>query len=158
MEKGSISKALPCLPAYTPTNWATIATGAYPGAHGAGNWDDRSPGDPSDRKPLSTFDSRTITAETIWQVAEREGKRSLIAAYPGAFPSRLKNGFVIVPLQRGLVSHKILSGAVYSTEEGEPKAIQVLLKDAKNWLGDIKEPGRPRLRLLAQPKTALTRP
>lgn len=140
MEKGSISKALPCLPAYTPTNWATIATGAYPGAHGAGNWDDRSPGDPSDRKPLSTFDSRTITAETIWQVAEREGKRSLIAAYPGAFPSRLKNGFVIVPLQRGLVSHKILSGAVYSTEEGEPKAIQVLLKDAKNWLGDIKEP------------------
>jgi len=140
MEEGAISKALPCLPAYTPTNWATIATGAYPGAHGAGNWDDRSPGDPLDRKPISTFHSRTITAQTIWEAAEKAGKRSLVAAYPGAFPSRLKTGLVIVPLQRGLVSHKILSGEVYSTEEDASQATSLVLRPAENWNGEIIEP------------------
>ena len=30
LERGSSGELIPCLPCWTPTNWGTIATGAYP--------------------------------------------------------------------------------------------------------------------------------
>jgi len=129
---GASGPAMPCLPAYTPTNWATLATGAYPGTHGAGNWSDRAPTDPPGRTPLSTFDSRAIAAETIWEAAERAGLKSLVAAYPGSYPSRLMKGFVITPLHRGLVSLVVIPGAEYSTQKRRG-AVHLTLREAQGW-------------------------
>ncbi|MCL4458504.1 MAG: alkaline phosphatase family protein [Chloroflexi bacterium] len=132
MEMGATNKAMPCIPAYTPTNWATIATGAWPGTHGAGNWNDRSPADPAARVSLSTFDSRAIMAETIWGVAEQAGLRSLVIAYPGSWPPRITNGYVVAPLDKGLVSRQMIPGAEYTTAAAGPKAINVTLTQTKN--------------------------
>ncbi|NOZ19502.1 MAG: hypothetical protein GXP25_00275 [Planctomycetes bacterium] len=133
MREGSLNYAMPSLPAYTPTNWATIATGAYPGAHGAGNWNDRAPSDPPGRKGLSTFDSRAIQAESIWEAAERAGLKSLVIGYPGSSPSRLKKGYVVAPLPHGLVSLVILPGCTYSTFPAPGKTHAVALKEARGW-------------------------
>lgn len=112
MAEGTANEAMPCLPCYTPTNWATLATGAWPGTHGAANWNDRRPGDQLERTPLSTFDSRTITAETIWEAAERAGLKCLVVAHPAGWPPRIRQGYVLAPLDRGLTSFVIRSGEV----------------------------------------------
>ena len=47
MERGCFSRLLPCIPAQTPTNWNTIATGATPGSHSVTVWGGHRPDDPS---------------------------------------------------------------------------------------------------------------
>ena len=88
--EGASSEAACCIPPYTPTNWATLATGSWPDTHGAGNWVDYKVGDIQGGPGMSTFDSRAITAETIWEAAERAGMKSLCAAYPSAYPKRTR--------------------------------------------------------------------
>ena len=135
MEDGSANKALSCIPAYTPNNWATIATGAWPGTHGAGNWYDNKPGDPEDRQPLSTFDSRAITAQTIWEAGEKAGMRSLVIGYPGSYPSRLKEGLIVAPLNRGLASLVMVGGCVYSPEAEPGRPARIEIGPASGWEG-----------------------
>jgi len=120
IKNGSANEALPCLPCYTPTNWATIATGAFPGTHGAGLWFDNKPGSAG---KLSTFDSRAITAEFIWESAERQGLKCLLVQYPGAYPPRTKKAMIVAPLHRGLSSLTILGGAIYSTNSTNPECL-----------------------------------
>ena len=115
MAEGTANEAMPCIPCYTPTNWATLATGALPGAHGAANWDDRRPGDER-AAATSTFDSTTILAETIWEAAERAGLKCLVMAHPAAWPPRIRHGYVVAPLDRGLTSFVILPGEVYELD------------------------------------------
>ena len=38
MRSGTRGRALSSLPAYTPTNWAALATAAHPGTTGASGW------------------------------------------------------------------------------------------------------------------------
>ena len=144
MARGAALHALPCLPAYTPTNWATLATGAYPGTHGAGNWDDAAPTDPPRRKRMSTFDSRAITAETIWEAAERHDLVSLIIAYPGSYPSRLKRGMIVAPLPAGLWSWDLAPGREYCAGVESPGAVPLTLESAEGW------PGAPKGSLAAR--------
>ncbi|HUT74973.1 MAG TPA: alkaline phosphatase family protein [Armatimonadota bacterium] len=121
MQRGAALPAMSCIPAYTPTNWATLATGAWPGTHGAGNWFDLAPTDPPGRTPMSTFDSRAITAETIWEAAERQGLTSLAIAYPGSSPSRLERGMVVAPLPAGLMSLDLVAGCEYGWGVDKPQ-------------------------------------
>jgi len=136
LREGAANEALPCIPAYTPTNWATIATGAYPGSHGAGNWQDKRVVPSARQETLSTFDSRAIEAEFIWEAAERAGKRALLMAYPGAYPPRTREGFVVVPLERGLRSHTIVPGAEYASE-GEEGCEPLTLGEPSGWSGRV---------------------
>jgi len=119
MRTGAACDLLSALPPYTPTNWATLCTGAWTGTHGAGNWDSRKVADPPDRQPLSTFDSRTITCETIFEAAERQGLTSLAIQYPGAWPSRTKNGMVVAPLPYGLSSLLLAGGRIHRPATGD---------------------------------------
>jgi predicted AlkP superfamily phosphohydrolase/phosphomutase len=129
MQRGAFAPAVPCIPAYTPTNWATLCTGSWPGTHGAVGWTEHSMPEILGRQPLSTFDSRAITAETIWEAAERAGLVSLCIAYPGAAPRRTSRHLVVAPLDRGLVSLDVMSGQLYSTEQ-EPGARLLELRPA----------------------------
>ena len=89
--EGVAAELFPAIPAYTPTNWATLATGADTGTHGAPGWSLDMP----DGREVSTFVSCTINAETIWEVAEHAGHKVCIFNYPASMPSRLDNGCVI---------------------------------------------------------------
>jgi predicted AlkP superfamily phosphohydrolase/phosphomutase len=131
MAQGAALAAMPCIPAYTPTNWATLATGAWPGTHGAGLWHDVTPGGaPPGGRPISTFDSRAILAETIWESAERQGLTSLVIAYPGSYPSRLERGMVVAPLPKGLLSWDLLAGREYCAGVSRPGAAELSLTAA----------------------------
>ena len=113
LQNGSVSEALSVLPPYTPTNWATIATGAVPGRHGAGNWTDVTVEDSRDRIPVSTFDARTIEADPIWRTAAQHGLKSLVITYPGSFPGHVPGTTVVAPLYRGLTGHVLARGESY---------------------------------------------
>ena len=83
-------------PTVTPTNWATICTGAYPITHGVTCFQNHTRG-----KSLGileqNWDSRRMHAEAIWETFEEAGKRALLLNYCQAWPNRVadsKNIFV----------------------------------------------------------------
>ena len=83
-------------PTITPPNWATISTGAWPGTHGITDFWVHLPGTtPTADNAVCAFNSKWNKAETMWEEAERAGKKSIVFNYPGAWPSRMKNGIVV---------------------------------------------------------------
>ena len=139
MKEGAGGEAACCIPPYTPTNWATLSTGSLPDTHGAGNWVDNKAGEMPGPDAMSTFDSRAITAETIWEAAEKAGLKSLCVAYPSAYPKRTKKGIVIAPLHRGLVTLLMVRGNEYTTESKMRGAVKLQIKPAKGWRGAPKD-------------------
>ena len=134
---GACSYALPVIPPYTPTNWATIASGALPGRHGAGNWNDVTPNDPLERVPISTFDSRTLHADTLWAAASRSGRSSLLITYPGSYPTSLPGVTVVAPLYRnGLAGHSLARGGDYwlPLSDGDQAVFALETKERGNLL------------------------
>lgn len=127
-QHGSRSFALSVLPPYTPTNWATIASGALPGRHGAGNWTDVTTRDPVGRVGRSTFDSRSLHADTLWNAASRAGLRTTLLTYPGAYPTTANNVTVIAPLYRGLTGHALASGGEYVVTLSDHQSIKLPVK------------------------------
>ena len=107
MRTGACGHAIPEYPVYTPTNWAALCTGASSSTTGAEGWYNTAAG-----RRLSTFDSRAITCETIFDSAARAGMRTLAIAYPGAYPPRSARNMVLSPLDRGLVSNCLVPGKI----------------------------------------------
>ncbi len=91
LRRGSAGEIFPCIPAYTPTNWATLCTGANTGTHGQPGWLVKMP----DGKEVSSFVSVALKAETIWEVAERAGHKVCLFNYPASMPLRLKKGCAV---------------------------------------------------------------
>jgi len=91
---GFFSPAIPSAVTDTPTNWTTIATGAWMGTHGIIGFQDHLPGMAAG-ETRSTFNSRLCRAEYLWQAAERQGRRCILINYPTAFPLTLRDGVVI---------------------------------------------------------------
>jgi predicted AlkP superfamily phosphohydrolase/phosphomutase len=96
MARGSTNRILPAIPAWTPTNWATMVTGAPAGTHGLGGWSVRRKTDPWTDHRLDSWHSDAMTAETIWEVADEAGLKVLVNFWPsGSWPSRLKHGYMV---------------------------------------------------------------
>ncbi|MEW6230121.1 MAG: alkaline phosphatase family protein, partial [Bacillota bacterium] len=91
MQRGATNEVIPSFPPWTPTNWATLITGADTGSHGVAGWYVKTP----DGKQVSAFDSRAVKAETIFEVADRNGIRSVAFHYPATMPARVKDGYVV---------------------------------------------------------------
>src|ERR1700689_2350984 len=111
IESGVYAESLPQIPTNTPTNWASISTGATTSTHGISGFCVPLP--PKDEKQaafakrvwtttpdgmfgVSGFDSTVYTAEQLWSTAERHGKRSIILGYPGGWPPNIKKGIVVL--------------------------------------------------------------
>ena len=91
LKEGTVNQLQPSFPVWTPTNWATLATGAHTGTHGATRWTvDLAP----DRR-VDSFDGRAISAERIWNALEAAGHKSALIHYPASYPSGLKSGFIV---------------------------------------------------------------
>lgn len=82
------------LPAITPPNWASIATGAYPATHGITCFWNHTLGNELDVLDYG-FDSGLLKAETIWQAYARAGKKSIIFNYPTSWPPQVEDAIYV---------------------------------------------------------------
>ncbi|MEE9513059.1 MAG: alkaline phosphatase family protein, partial [Anaerolineales bacterium] len=90
LKEGTVNQTFPSLPVWTPTNWATLSTGAHTGTHGASRWSV----DVGDRR-IDSFDGRAVNAERIWTALERKGLKGAALHYPAAFPSGAESSFIL---------------------------------------------------------------
>ncbi len=79
------------LPVWTPTNWATLSTGAHTGTHQVSTWETTL----APRLDIDSFDGRSNRAERMWNALERAGLKGAALHYPGAHPSGYTHSFVI---------------------------------------------------------------
>ncbi len=90
------ANCLPVYPTITPPNWASIATGAWPGTHGITDfWVPMTGVTPDNSGTVEAFSSQRWQAEPIWDALDRAGKTCIVINYPGAWPSRMKNGIMV---------------------------------------------------------------
>ncbi|OMF87392.1 alkaline phosphatase family protein [Paenibacillus sp. FSL R7-0273] len=82
------------LPAITPPNWASIATGAYPATHGITCFWNHTLGNELDVLDYG-FDSGLLKAETIWEAYARAGKKSIIFNYPTSWPPQVQDAIYV---------------------------------------------------------------
>jgi hypothetical protein len=131
MDAGVFSKALPCFPAWTPTNWTTIATGAYPGTHGVFMWGTHVPGDPIERDERRWAMSSSIcTAEYVWESAAKVGRKTLLFYFVGYPQTTDKAVHVDWLLSPGTYFFEICSSACY-TNIGVGEKVE--LKPSSGW-------------------------
>lgn len=108
MKQGVFSHLLSSPPVDTPTNWTSLATGAWTGTHGINTFSVREKGEVFDnhrdfsanifpRFPGLARSSlnQVSRAEYLWQAAERAGKKCLLVNYPGGWPPNLRDGVAI---------------------------------------------------------------
>ncbi len=79
--------AYPPYPTLTGSNWATIATGAWPGSHGVTDMSYHVTGEPINYWH-SGFTSDAVEAETLWEAAARAGRQAITLKYTGSWPPR----------------------------------------------------------------------
>ena len=99
MENGVYSPMLSSPPVDTPTNWTSLATGAWTGTHGINTFGVHFDGEhfeemhrvnpsifPDFVGRAPAYINQLCRAEYIWQAAERAGKRSILVNWPGCWP------------------------------------------------------------------------
>lgn len=98
MGRGTTNRLLPSIPAWTPTNWAAQVTGTDPGTHGLAGWERRLKTQCWDAPKVLSWEFVDWRAETIWELAEEAGLKSMITFFPVAtWPSPVKRGYVVAP-------------------------------------------------------------
>jgi predicted AlkP superfamily phosphohydrolase/phosphomutase len=148
------------LPTITPPNWATIATGANLGTHQVTDF--HVPKEGASHTFLNTecaFSSERVKAETIWDAADKAGKKCIVLNYPGSWPSQMKNGIMVGGLglsvgesRDGLLALEsrvsLCVSQVISTEF-YPRGIRGSFQPAEDWK-NLDEPGEDPLELAAK--------
>ena len=98
LHEGTVNQTCPSFPVWTPTNWATLSTGAHTGTHSVSTWQTilgkKARGGGRVRL-VDSFDGRANNAERIWYALERSGYKSVAVHYPGAHPSGVQFGHVV---------------------------------------------------------------
>lgn len=107
------------LPAITPPNWATLATGAWPNTHGITCFWNHTLGNSLDLMDYG-WNSELLKAETVWDAFARDGKKSILFNYPTAWPPTTKDaiyvdGTSIYTNLRGYIDYE----KVYECKVGE---------------------------------------
>lgn len=88
MSVGVFSKAISSLPVFTPTNWATISTGARSGTHGVFLWGTHESGENLDEDHFDECMTSTVcSAEYLWEATLKQGRKSALFNYIG-YPSK----------------------------------------------------------------------
>jgi len=93
MERGSHGFCIPTFPSHTPTNFATLFTGASPKIHGVADGPMHTEGFPLDRVSVGGFRSTAKRVPPIWATLEERGKQVALLSIPGSTPPELKKGY-----------------------------------------------------------------
>jgi len=95
MGQGSYGYVIPTFPTHTPTNFATLFTGAYPKTHGVADGPMHIEGRPLDKVAVGGFSSAAKKVDPIWVTLENSGKDVLLLSIPGSTPPELNKGITI---------------------------------------------------------------
>jgi predicted AlkP superfamily phosphohydrolase/phosphomutase len=103
LAKGTAAPMRSSIPTISSVSWTNFMTGQNPGKHGIYGFTDVKPG------TLTMFfpNFGNVRSETLWDVAGRAGKRSIVMNVPNTYPARplnglLVSGFVAVHLERAV--------------------------------------------------------
>jgi predicted AlkP superfamily phosphohydrolase/phosphomutase len=106
---GTLAPMRSSIPTISSVSWTGFMTGRNPGKHGVYGFTDVKPG------TLTLFfpNFGNVRAETLWDVAGRHGKRSIVMNIPNTYPARelngcLVSGFVAVNLERAVYPASLL--------------------------------------------------
>ena len=95
MDNGAYGYSIPDFPSHTPTNFASLLTGAHPIVHGVADGPMHIEGFPLDKPSIAGFSSTAKKVSPIWKVLEEAGKKVVLLSIPGSTPPELKNGITI---------------------------------------------------------------
>ncbi|MDR2612175.1 MAG: alkaline phosphatase family protein [Deltaproteobacteria bacterium] len=134
------------LPTVTPPSWATIATGAWPRTHGVEDYYYYVEGRPlPHRETVQAFGSAILKAETIWDRWDRAGKKALVVNYPMSWPSRMRNGVMVMGegispaerrfMERGNAHREFLAAEGCLSTEIHAQGTRVEFRRARGWAG-----------------------
>lgn len=109
IEGGTLAPMRSSIPTISSVSWTGFMTGRNPGKHGIYGFTDVKPGTLSMYFP----NFGNVQSDTIWDVAGRAGKRSIVLNIPGTYPARplgglLVSGFVAVNLERAVFPATLL--------------------------------------------------
>jgi predicted AlkP superfamily phosphohydrolase/phosphomutase len=106
---GTMAPMRSSIPTISSVSWTNFMTGCNPGKHGVYGFTELRPG------TLTTFfpNFANVQRETLWDVAGRAGKRSIVLNIPNTYPARalsglLVSGFVAVNLERAVYPADLL--------------------------------------------------
>ena len=96
-EGGVLAQNCLCpFPTITPPNWASIATGAWPGTHCVTDFHLHREGTSQvNANTFEAFSSENCKSEYIWDKLDAAGKKCIVCNYPGSWPSKMKNGIMV---------------------------------------------------------------
>lgn len=95
MDRGTFGYSYPNFPSHTPTNFATLLTGAMPEIHGVDDGPMREVGKPLDAVAVPGFRSTAKKVAPIWKTLEDAGMKVAILSVPGSTPPEIQKGVVI---------------------------------------------------------------
>jgi predicted AlkP superfamily phosphohydrolase/phosphomutase len=135
-ERGMATEVYCSLPSYTPTNWATLMTGAHTGTHTALRWYIDLPTPQDTEKSVSSFVGQAIKAETVFEAASRAGLKSVAFHYPAASPARAEGCYVVDGYGHpafGSSPFEVTPCLTYTNVPAIPNTYSVELKEAEGW-------------------------
>ncbi len=95
MARGSYGFSYPNFPSHTPTNFATLLTGAYPEVNGVNDGPMHAIGKPLDKVAVGGFRSVAKKVPPIWKTLEEAGMKVVVLAVPGSTPPEINKGVVL---------------------------------------------------------------
>ncbi|HEO66415.1 MAG TPA: hypothetical protein ENI73_11185, partial [Spirochaetes bacterium] len=95
MDNGSYGYSIPDFPSHTPTNFASLLTGAHPTVHGVADGPMHTEGNPLAKPSVAGFSSTAKKVDPVWKILERVGKKIVLLSIPGSTPPELENGITI---------------------------------------------------------------
>ena len=134
--EGFFSEAIPTHPPLTPPGWVTIATGAWPSTTGIEDFFLHRAGKPFDLAYNGSI-SEFNRAETIWEAAEKSGKKVILLKYPVSWPPTIKNG-IQVDGAGGFGGQRcrfaVSDSCCYTTDPCIKRAELITFKEVKRWI------------------------
>jgi predicted AlkP superfamily phosphohydrolase/phosphomutase len=95
MERGTWGYSIPTFPSHTPTNFATLLTGAFPVVHGVADGPMHVEGRPLSRPSVGGFSSAARKVPAVWSVLEDAGREVFLLSVPGSTPPELQSGSTV---------------------------------------------------------------
>lgn len=96
MDNGAYGYSIPTFPSHTPTNFATLLTGAYPTRHGITDGPMHTEGNPLSKVSVGGFNSAAKKIDPIWVTLEQKYNKTIILlSIPGSTPPELEKGITI---------------------------------------------------------------
>lgn len=89
MQRGACGYSIPTFPSHTPTNFATLLTGAYPERHGIADGPMHIEGRPLARPSVGGFSSAARRLPAVWSLLAEAGWSAVVLSVPGSTPPEL---------------------------------------------------------------------